>query len=94
MAHRHPSASSLGGNNCVSHGCRDFALLVCVCVACEQMTQYYNHVIYFHYVGFTALTEKFCNDNSNRKKGTDQLTSTLNNYLSCIVQCECIVVFA
>ena len=37
--------------------------------------------------GFTVLTEKFCNDNKNRKKGTDQLTSILNNYLTRIVNC-------
>ena len=36
--------------------------------------------------GFTALCEQYCNNSHSKKKGTDQLTSTLNLYLSKIVQ--------
>jgi adenylate cyclase 10 len=36
--------------------------------------------------GFTALCEKYSNSSASKKKGTDQLTTTLNSYLSKIVQ--------
>lgn len=39
----------------------------------------------FH-LGFTALCEKYCSNAKSKQDGTDQLTSTLNSYLSQIVQ--------
>ena len=43
---------------------------------------------HFHrfFPGFTALCEKYCNDGKSKQCGTDQLTTTLNTYLSQIVQ--------
>ena len=37
-------------------------------------------------LGFTALIEKFCNASKNMEKGTDQLMTILNSYLTPIVQ--------
>ena len=37
-------------------------------------------------VGFTALCENYCSEARSKHDGTDQLTSTLNQYLSHIVQ--------
>ena len=37
-------------------------------------------------IGFTALCENYCSTSESKKKGTDQLTKTLNSYLSQIVQ--------
>ena len=36
--------------------------------------------------GFTALCEKYCNSADKKSSGTDQLTTTLNSYLSKIVE--------
>ena len=36
--------------------------------------------------GFTALCENYCSEARSKHDGTDQLTSTLNQYLSHIVQ--------
>lgn len=36
--------------------------------------------------GFTALCERYCSGSKSKSDGTDQLTSTLNSYLSQIVQ--------
>ncbi len=37
--------------------------------------------------GYTALCEKYCRDAGTNATGTDQLTTTLNSYMSQIVQC-------
>lgn len=44
------------------------------------------HELLFLYIGFTALCEKYCSGARSKSDGTDQLTSTLNSYLSQIVQ--------
>lgn len=36
--------------------------------------------------GFTALCENYCSEARSKHDGTDQLTTTLNHYLSQIVQ--------
>ena len=36
--------------------------------------------------GFTAFCESYCSDAKSKHDGADQLTSTLNQYLSQIVQ--------
>ncbi len=37
-------------------------------------------------IGFTALCEKYCSGSTTKIHGTDQLTNSLNSYLSQIVQ--------
>lgn len=45
-----------------------------------------NDKLYILFSGFTALCEKYCSNAKSKHDGTDQLTSTLNSYLSQIVQ--------
>ena len=44
------------------------------------------HKLLMLFLGFTALSEKYCAETTSRRSGTDQLTTTLNSYLSQIVQ--------
>ena len=57
------------------------------CLWCAFLT----HFIHFSWAalfaaGFTALCENYCSEARSKHDGTDQLTSTLNQYLSHIVQ--------
>ena len=50
---------------------------------CNNVTVY---IVLFHIAGFTVLCENYCSDAKSKHDGTDQLTTTLNHYLSQIVQ--------
>ena len=50
-----------------------------------QTVRSYGVLLFADVSGFTALCEKYCNSANKKSSGTDQLTTTLNAYLSKIV---------
>uniref|UniRef100_A0A1X7VFP5 Guanylate cyclase domain-containing protein n=1 Tax=Amphimedon queenslandica TaxID=400682 RepID=A0A1X7VFP5_AMPQE len=60
--------------------------------AVPETVNKYGVLLFGDISGFTALCERYCSSSDSKKKGADQLTSTLNLYLSKIVQGDALLV--